>query len=133
LQFRKKRWSLTPKQEAAKIQKVLDALEHARLALVSSKVGFVCYESSGVREAMRAFTVKAERWRDGLKAMGRRSNINARKAHIEFWGELVALWKAITAGQAPRGLSHFVCVCSEPAFPEETTQGRVRTFLDRVQ
>jgi hypothetical protein len=133
LQFRKKRWALTPKQEAAEIQKVLDALEHARVTLASSKVGFVCFGSSDVREAMGAFTVKAERWRDGLKAMTSRSSTNARKVHIEFWGELVTMWKAITAGQAPRGLSPFLYVCSAPAFPEETTQGRIRTFLDRLQ
>jgi hypothetical protein len=130
--WRKERRSLTPKQEAAEIQKVLNALERARFTLNSSRVGIITRESGAVHEAMSAFTAKLKRWRDGLKAMDSRSNINARKVHIEFWGELAVLWKAITAGQAPRGPSHFLYVCSAPAFPE-TTQGRIRTFLDQLQ
>jgi hypothetical protein len=158
LRFRKERRALTPKQEAAEIQKVLDALARARAALVSSKVGFIAHElaladerarqqgtqtstytgapalkSDDVRKAVDAFTAKAERHIVMLKAAGNRSRANARKAHIEYWGELVVLWRATTVGQHPRILSHFLYVCSAPAFPEETTQGRIKAFLDRLQ
>ena len=129
--WRKERRSLTPQQEAAKIQKVLNALERAHFTLNSSRVGIIARDPASVaaREAISALTAKLKRWRDRLRAAGNRSSINARKAHVEYWGELVILWKAITAGQ---GLSHFLYVCSAPAFPE-TTQGRIRTFLDQLQ
>jgi hypothetical protein len=141
LRFRKERWALTPKQEADEIQKVLDAVEHARLTLNSSRVGFIFYgiraaglhgdEAGNLCKAMSAFTAKAERWRDRLKATGSRSNANARKVHIEYWGELVSLWQAIAGGQAPRALNHFLYVCSAPVFPE-TTKGRIRSFLNQL-
>jgi hypothetical protein len=132
LRVRKERWVLTPKQEAAEIQKVLDAFEHARLTLNSSKVGFIRRGSGDVREAMSAFTAKAERWRNGLKAMGSRSNANARKVHIEYWGELESLWRAIAAGRTPgEPPNRFLYVCSAPVFPE-TTKGRIRGFLNKL-
>jgi hypothetical protein len=133
--MRKEGCSLTPKQEAAEIQKVLSALERAHFTLNSSRVGIIAFGSFGsgaIREAMSAYIAKLKRYRDGLMASQPRSSGNARKVHIEYWGELVVLWKAITAGQAPRGL-HFLYACSAPAFPEETIQGRIRTFLDQLQ
>jgi hypothetical protein len=132
--WRKEGCSLTPKQEAAKVQKVLDAFEHARLTLNSSRVGFMSYgaDAGDIRKAMSVFTAKAERWRNGLLRQGNRSSTNARKVHIEYWGELVVLWRAITAGQAPRVLSHFMYACSAPVFPAETSQGSIRRFLDRL-
>jgi hypothetical protein len=39
LRFRKERWALTPKEEAAEIRKVLDAFERARRMLNSSRIG----------------------------------------------------------------------------------------------
>ena len=125
--------SLTPKQEAAKIQRVLHTLERARLALTSSGVGFISYESGGVREAVGALIAKAERHRDKLLALSNRSSANARKVHIEYWRELVVLWEAITAGQnrRRRALSYFLLACSAPAFPKTATKGRLRRFLDR--
>jgi hypothetical protein len=129
--WRKEGRSLTPKQEAAEIQEALNALEDVRRILNSSRVGFIAYGAGDFREAMSAFTAKAERWRDGLKAMGSRSNANARKVHIEYWGELVSLWRTIAAGQAPRALNHFLYVCSAPVFPE-TTKGRIRSFLNQL-
>jgi hypothetical protein len=142
LRFRKERWALTPKQEADEIQKVLDAVEHARLTLNSSRVGFIFYgiraaglhgdEAGNLCKAMSAFTAKAERWRDRLKATGSRSNANARKVHIEYWGELVSLWRAIAADRIPGSPpNRFLYVCSAPVFPE-TTKGRIRSFLNQL-
>jgi hypothetical protein len=134
LRFRKERWALTPKQEATEIQKVLNALEAAHRLLDSSRVGFISYgaEAGAVREAMSVFTAKAARWCAGLKAMGNRSNANARKVHIEYWGELESLWRAIAAGRAPGAPpNHFLYVCSAPVFPE-TTKGRIRSFLNQL-
>ena len=121
---------LTPKQEADEIQTVLDTLVHARVTLNSSKVGFVAYESDGVREAVDAFTVKAERHIARLRAAGNRTGANARKAYTVYWGELVLLWRAITAGSA-QSPSQFLRVCSAPVF-SETTEGGIRNFLDRL-
>jgi hypothetical protein len=124
--------SLTPKQEAAKIQKVLQALAGAHLALTSSGVGFISYESGNAREAVGALIAKAERHRDRLLARGNRSSANAHKTHIEYWRELVVLWEAITSDQAHRP-HRFLLACSVPAFPAETTKSRIRRFLDQNQ
>jgi hypothetical protein len=145
--WRKEGYSLTPKQEAAEIQKALNALDRAYRTLNSSRVGIVYfdlrawppvdhnkpgYEAGAACAAMRALTIKLKRYHDKLTALGHRSGANARKVHIEYWGELVVLWKAITAGQEPRGgLSHFLFVCSSPTFPEETTQDHIRNFLNK--
>jgi hypothetical protein len=129
--WRKERRFLTPKQEAAEIQKVLNALGRARSILDESRVSYIAYEPGAVREELRTLTVKLERYRDELRTLGNRSSVNARKVHIAYWGELVSLWRAIAAGQAPRALNHFLYVCSAPAFPE-TTKGRIRSFLDQL-
>jgi hypothetical protein len=129
--WRKERRSLTPKQEAGEIQKVLNALERAHFTLNSSRVGLIARapDTGAALEAISALTAKLTRCRDRLRAYGNRNSANARKAHIEYWGELVMLWKTITDGQ---GIGHFVYVCSLPVFPE-TTHDRVRAFLNQMQ
>jgi hypothetical protein len=121
---------LTPKQEAAQIQTVLNAMVRARTLLDSSKVGFVARGWDNLHEALDAFIAKAGRYVAGLKAMRSRSNANARKAHIVYWGELVELWQAITANR--RSPIRFLYRCSEPAFPKETTENGIRNFLHRL-
>jgi hypothetical protein len=129
-------FSLTPKYEAARIRRVLDALERSCHVLNSSRVGFVSYAAGDMREAVRAFTVKAKRHLDKLMATGSRSSVNARKVHIAYWGELVLLWQTITnqkrRRQRRRGLSEFLLACSAPAFPEATTKSSITSFLSKT-
>jgi hypothetical protein len=122
--WRREGHSLTPKQEAAKIQKVLNAFKRARPAIDS-----LMY----IRETMNVFIARLERHRNKLLALGNRSSANARKVHIEYWGELVVLRRAIAAGKNPQGvpLNHFLYVCSLPVFPE-TTRGRIRSFINQL-
>jgi hypothetical protein len=75
---------------------------------------------------------KAKRHVDKLTAEGSRSSENARKTHVEYWGELVLLWQAITADQnrrqRERGLNAFLLACSKSVFPEATSKNNIKNF-----
>jgi hypothetical protein len=126
--------SLTPRQEAAEIRKKLNELEPARAALDSRLLLFIP-ETPDAREVLTLVIARAKRHVDRLTAEGSQSKLNARKVHIEYWGQLVLLWQAITADQnrrqRERGLNPFLLACSEPAFPEATSKTRVNDFCKK--
>lgn len=129
--------SLTPLQEAARIQEALNKLEPARAALDSGLLLFIP-ETADAREMLTVVIAKAKRLVDKLTAEGSRSSDNARKAHIEYWGELVRLWQAITADQKnqrqrERGLNPFLLACSTPAFPQATSKSKIKNFRKGVK
>ena len=135
--------SLTPRQEAAEIQEILNKLEAARAALNSRLLDFIPQtaavgpepQTAVAREALTVIIDKAKRHVDRLTAEGSRSSVNARKVHIEYWGELMRLWQAITADQnrrqRERGLNLFLLACSTPAFPKVTSKSRVNDFCKK--
>jgi hypothetical protein len=126
--------SLTPRQEATEIRKKLNKLEPARAALGSRLLLFIP-EAADAREALTVVIAKAKRHVDKLTAEGSQSKLNARKVHIEYWGELMRLWQAITADQnrrqRERGLNLFLLACSTPAFPKVTSKSRVNDFCKK--
>ena len=135
--------SLTPRQEAAEIQEILNKLEAARAALNSRLLDFIPQtaavgpepQTAVAREALTVIIDKAKRHVDRLTAEGSRSSVNARKVHIEYWGALVLLWQAITANrnrrQRERNLNPFLLACSTPAFPEAASKSRVNDFCKK--
>jgi hypothetical protein len=123
--------SLTPLQAAAELRKKLMKLEPARAALDSRLLVFIP-QTEVAREVLTVVIAKAKRHAERLMAEGSQSKLNARKVHIEYWGQLVLLWQAITADQnrrqRERGLNPFLLACSAPAFPEATSKTRVNDF-----
>src|SRR5262249_53296338 len=94
--YRKQGDSLTPRQEAAEIQEILNKLEAARAALNSRLLDFIPQTAVGpepqtavAREALTVIIDKAKRHVDKLTAEGSRSSVNARKVHIEYWDALL--------------------------------------------
>ena len=132
--FSKRGGSLTPWQEAVEIRKKLNKLEPARAALGSRLLLFIP-EAADAREALTVVIAKAKRHVDKLTAEGSQSKLNARKVHIEYWGELMRLWQAITADQnrrqRERGLNPFLLACSTPAFPKVTSKSSVNGFCKK--
>ena len=126
--------SLTPLQEADKIQEKLKKLEPARAALDSWLLQFIP-QTAVAREALTVVIAKAKRHVDKLTAEGSRSSVNARKVHIQYWGMLMLLWQAITADQnrqqRERGLNLFLLACSTPAFPQKTSKSRLNDFCKK--
>jgi len=80
---------------------------------------------------------KAKRHVDKLTAQGSQSKLNARKVHIEYWGELMRLWQAITADQTrrqrERGLNPFLLACSKSVFPDETSKSNIKNFCQNFR
>ena len=132
--YSKRGHSLTPLQEADEIGEKLKKLEPARAALDSRLLQFIP-QTAAAREALAVVIAKAKRHVDKLRAEGSRSSVNARKAHILYWGMLMLLWQATTANQnrrqRERSLNPFLLACSTPAFPEETSKSRVNDFCKK--
>jgi hypothetical protein len=143
--YRKQGDSLTPRQEAAEIQEILNKLEAARAALNSRLLDFIPQktavgpepQTAVAREALTVIIDKAKRHVDKLTAEGSRSSVNARKVHIEYWDALVLLWQAITADQnrrpRERGLNSFLLACSKSVFPDETSKSNIKNFRQNVR
>ena len=129
--YRKQGDSLTPRQEAAEIQEILNKLEAARAALNSRLLDFIP-QTAVAREALTVIIDRAKRLVDKLTAQGSRSSENARKTHIEYWDALALLWRAITADQNrrphERGLNSFLLACSKSVFPDETSKSNIKNF-----
>jgi len=133
--YRKQGHSLTPLQEAGKIQEKLKKLESARAALDSRLLVFIP-ETDVAREALTVVIAKAKRKVDRLTAEGSRSSENARKTHIEYWDALALLWRAITADQKrprERGLNSFLLACSKSVFPDETSKSNIKNFCQNFR
>ena len=138
--YRKQGDSLTPRQEAAEIQEILNKLEAARAALNSRLLDFIPQtaavgpkpQTAVAREALTVIIDRAKRLVDKLTAQGSRSSENARKTHIEYWDALALLWRAITADQNrrphERGLNSFLLACSKSVFPDETSKSNIKNF-----
>jgi hypothetical protein len=66
-----------------------------------------------------------------LRAMGRRSDQNARKGRSGYWHELTRLWRAIANSAGPlrrKSLGRFLLACSRALFPEVTAR-EIHSFL----
>jgi len=146
--------ALTPLQEAAEIQEILNKLEAARAALNSRLLDFIPQtaavgpepQSAVAREALTVIIDKAKRHVDKLTAEGSRSRFNAHKAHIEYWGKLVLWWRSRTPRRRQRkeALSQFLLACTKPAFSERmlrssssgfrlpTIESRIASFLNKA-
>jgi hypothetical protein len=143
--YRKQGDSLTPRQEAAEIQGILNKLEAARAALNSRLLDFIPQktavgpepQTAVAREALTVIIDKAKRKVDRLTAEGSRSSENARKTHIEYWDALALLWRAITADQKrrprERGLNSFLLACSKSVFPDETSKSNIKNFCQNFR
>jgi hypothetical protein len=127
-------WPLTPKQQAAELEKYLAALKGA---LDVSVAGYHvdAAHADATRTVLTDSIAGWQRRLDELMAMGSRSNESARKLHTEYWIELTRLWQEFTAGASrrrPKNLSQFLFACSAPLFPEATKREKaISAFVDR--
>jgi hypothetical protein len=81
------------------------------------------------RAGLKALAAELERCRATLMATSGR--IGARDVHIRFWTELRQVWRANVRKGTNKRLAKFVIACSEPFFPEETTDTAVSAFIER--
>jgi hypothetical protein len=76
-----------------------------------------------------------ERCRNELAAMGTSRGKGNRKLHVRFWHALTRIWRD-NAGNgkwdASNHLAEFLIACSQPFFPEESTDTAISAYVERL-
>jgi hypothetical protein len=87
------------------------------------------------RQDLSALIAELGRCRDELMARGTSQGKHFQKLHVQFWKELTRVWHANVSAdvkwQKGNHLASFLIACSEPFFPEETTDGAISAFIER--
>jgi hypothetical protein len=88
-----------------------------------------------LRADLQAYVAYLERCRDELVAEGTSRGKQNRMLHVRFWEALTRIWLDNVSDDvswtASGHLANFLIACSQPFFPEETTDTAITAFIER--